>query len=69
MTAGELRGLTGGAVLACSPVVFELADGRRLHFLGHQLKGEAVTDPETGQRKPGSVPVLTLVLDDTQRRA
>lgn len=63
MTASELRGMTGGAVLACSPVVLATEDGRRFELIGRAVECPAVvTDAETGQKRPGAVPVLTLIV-------
>ncbi len=61
MTAAELRALTVGSVLACSPVRFRTPDGREFEYLRSRVGCCSVcTDPETGQQKPGEVPVLTL---------
>lgn len=61
MTAAQLRSLTVGRVLACSPVVIVGDHGRRFELVSHAVTCDGAEDAN-GVRKPTASPVLTLVI-------
>lgn len=61
MTAAQLRSVTAGHVLACSPVALCDDQGRRFEVVGHEVATERATDTD-GKERAAGVPVLTLLL-------
>jgi len=57
--------MTGGQVLACSPVVIVDGDGRRFELVGREVTCKKAPD-KGGEMRATAPPVLTLVIREVK---